>query len=67
MSISIIHDIESVRFSAPDLDKMRKFLIDFGMRDAEDAGDGVLRMRGKKRAGRNKRAMDEFWAFAPDR
>ena len=46
MSISIIDDIESVRFSAPDLNKMRTFLIDFGLSDAEDAGDGVLRMRG---------------------
>ena len=39
-------DVESVRFAAPDLDLMRKFLADFGMHDAEDAGDGILRMRG---------------------
>ncbi len=39
-------DVESVRFSAPDLAKMRSFMMDFGLSDAEDAGDGVLRMRG---------------------
>lgn len=41
-----IEDVESVRFSAPDLAQMRRFLLDFGMSEAEDAGDGVLRMRG---------------------
>ena len=46
MSIIKIEDIESVRFSAPDLAEMHKFLLDFGMTDAEDAKDGVLRMRG---------------------
>ena len=39
-------DVESVRFSAPDLPKMRVFLEDFGMTATEDLGDGVLRMRG---------------------
>ena len=39
-------DVESVRFSAPDLTKMREFLEDFGLSAAEDRGDGVLRMRG---------------------
>ena len=39
-------DIEAARFSAPDLATMRKFLLDFGLRDAQDAGDGILRMRG---------------------
>lgn len=39
-------DVESVRFSAPDLARMRGFLEDFGLRAAEDFGDGVLRMRG---------------------
>ena len=39
-------DVESVRFSAPDLPKMREFLEDFGLREAEDVGDGVLRVRG---------------------
>lgn len=46
MSISKALDVESVRFSAPDLAKMRDFLLDFGLRDAEESGDGVLRMRG---------------------
>lgn len=39
-------DVESVRFSAPDLSRMQAFLEDFGMSAAQDAGDGVLRMRG---------------------
>lgn len=39
-------DVESVRFSAPELGKMRQFLEDFGLSAAEDVGDGVLRMRG---------------------
>jgi catechol 2,3-dioxygenase-like lactoylglutathione lyase family enzyme len=39
-------DVESVRFSAPDLGKMREFLEDFGLTAAEDVGDGILRMRG---------------------
>ena len=39
-------DVESVRFSAPDLPKMRAFLEDFGMTATKDLGDGVLRMRG---------------------
>ncbi|MBP7338629.1 VOC family protein [Niveispirillum sp.] len=46
MSLSKAIDIASVRFSAPDLQAMRAFLHDFGLRVAEDAGDGVLRMRG---------------------
>lgn len=46
MSIIKIQDVAYVRFSAPDLPKMRSFLLDFGMREADDAGDGVLRMRG---------------------
>ena len=45
MSIKV-EDIESVRFAAPDLAQMRQFLCDFGLTDAADAGDGVLRMRG---------------------
>ncbi|HVR90593.1 MAG TPA: VOC family protein [Novosphingobium sp.] len=39
-------DVESVRFSAPDLGQMREFLEDFGLSAADDVGDGVLRMRG---------------------
>ena len=46
MSIIKVEDVESVRFGAPDLSRMRTFLIDFGLFDAEDVGDGVLRMRG---------------------
>ncbi|NWB97020.1 VOC family protein [Pseudomonas gingeri] len=41
-----ILDVESVRFSAPDLQQMKAFLMDFGMVEADDLGDGVLRMRG---------------------
>jgi catechol-2,3-dioxygenase len=39
-------DVESVRFSAPDLTQMQTFLKDFGLSTVEDAGDNVLRMRG---------------------
>ena len=39
-------DLESVRFSAPDLPRMRAFLEDFGLAPVEDMDDGVLRMRG---------------------
>ncbi len=46
MSIIKMVDVESVRFSAPDLSVMEKFLEDFGMVKAEDNDDGVLRMRG---------------------
>lgn len=46
MSVAKAVDVESVCFSAPDLKQMREFLIDFGLREAEDVGDGVLRMRG---------------------
>lgn len=41
-----VQDVESVRFSAPDLAQMRSFLLDFGLVDAEPSNDGVLRMRG---------------------
>ena len=46
MGTIAVQDVESVRFSAPDLSRMRAFLIDFGLTDAADTGDGVLRMRG---------------------
>lgn len=46
MSIITIEDVESARFSAPDLSMMQHFLRDFGLFHAEDGGDGVLRMRG---------------------
>lgn len=45
-SIAKALDLESVRFSAPDLPKMRAFLEDFGLTASDDLGDGVLRMRG---------------------
>ncbi|GAC1571708.1 MAG: VOC family protein [Sphingomicrobium sp.] len=46
MSVIKIVDIESVRFGAPDLRLMRDFMIDFGLSEAADVQDGVLRMRG---------------------
>ena len=46
MAIIKVEDVESVRFSAPNLARMHTFLMDFGLIPAEDAGDGVLRMRG---------------------
>lgn len=46
MSIIEVQDVESVRFSAPDLSNMEQSLTDFGMTAAEGSGDGVLRMRG---------------------
>lgn len=45
-SIAKALDLESVRFSAPDLNKMQQFLTDFGLSKAEETSDGVLRMRG---------------------
>lgn len=45
MSIIKIRDIESIRFAAPDLTTMRKFLVDFGLIDLGPQADGVLRMR----------------------
>jgi catechol 2,3-dioxygenase-like lactoylglutathione lyase family enzyme len=44
--VALAVDVESVRFSAPDLDQMRQFQLDFGLCDAEPAADDVLRMRG---------------------
>ena len=46
MSVAKAVDIESVRFSAPNLGEMRRFMIDFGMFDAGGLDDGVLRLRG---------------------
>lgn len=45
MSIARIYDVSHVRFRAPDLDRMRAFMLDFGMVDAGLARD-VLYMRG---------------------
>lgn len=44
-----IDDIAYVRFAAPDLDKMRKFLEDFGLVHI-DSNDGKLYMRGSASA-----------------
>lgn len=46
MSTILIEDIAFVRFSAPDLNKMRTFLEDFGLRVSESARHDVLHMRG---------------------
>lgn len=46
MSTIKIEEIDSVRFSAPDLERMRSFLLEFGLTEAEEGGDGVLRLRG---------------------
>lgn len=46
MGIIKVQDIEYVRFSAPDLDAMRSFLLDFGMLDAHEPNAEVIRMRG---------------------
>lgn len=51
MSIAKAYDVAHVRFRAPDLEKMRAFLLDFGMIDAvpEQAVDRLF-MRGTGRA-----------------
>lgn len=51
MSIAKAYDVAYVRFRAPDLEKMRTFLLDFGMVDAvpEQAADRLF-MRGSGRA-----------------
>lgn len=46
MSAIKIEEIESVRFSAPDLGQMRAFLLEFGMTEAAAGDDEVLRFRG---------------------
>ncbi len=51
MSIATAYDVAHVRFRAPDLAKMRAFLLDFGMVDAVPAQPtGQLFMRGTGRA-----------------
>jgi len=45
MSIIKIQDIEYARFAAHDLDVMRRFLLDFGLKDLGPQPDGFLRMR----------------------
>jgi catechol 2,3-dioxygenase-like lactoylglutathione lyase family enzyme len=51
MSVAKAYDVAYVRFRAPDLEKMRSFLLDFGMVDAvnEQAADRIY-MRGCGRA-----------------
>jgi catechol 2,3-dioxygenase-like lactoylglutathione lyase family enzyme len=46
MAIIKVRDVEYVRFTAPDLGRMREFLLDFGMTEAEGSSAGELRMRG---------------------
>lgn len=46
MSIIKVTDIAYVRFSAPDLERMRAFLLDFGLRESGDNSPDILRMRG---------------------
>jgi catechol 2,3-dioxygenase-like lactoylglutathione lyase family enzyme len=47
MSIAKAYDVAFVRFRAPDLDKMRAFLLDFGMVDAvSEQSSDVIYMRG---------------------
>ena len=51
MSIAKAYDVAHVRFRAPDLDKMRAFLLDFGMVDSvAEQPAGHLFMRGTGRA-----------------
>jgi catechol 2,3-dioxygenase-like lactoylglutathione lyase family enzyme len=45
MSLIKVEDIEFIRFSAPDLQAMRVFLLDFGLTEIGAQPDGVLRMR----------------------
>lgn len=46
MSVIKVEDIAYVRFRAPDLTRMRQFLLDFGLADAEPGEGDALRMRG---------------------
>ena len=46
MSLIRIEDVEFIRFSAPDLNEMRRFLSAFGLFDSGDDTADVLRMRG---------------------
>ena len=46
MAIIKVQDVEYVRFTAPDLGRMRSFLLDFGMTEAEGSSASELRMRG---------------------
>jgi catechol 2,3-dioxygenase-like lactoylglutathione lyase family enzyme len=41
-----VEDVAYARFRAPDLLKMKEFLLDFGLHEAEDSTSTILRMRG---------------------
>lgn len=47
MSAMKLEDIAFVRFRAPDLDRMRGFPQDFGLRTAATAHDGLTQQRSK--------------------
>jgi catechol 2,3-dioxygenase-like lactoylglutathione lyase family enzyme len=47
MSIIRVEDVEYVTFSAPDLERMREFLSDFGMTETGTSEEKILRMRGE--------------------
>jgi len=42
MSIALAEDVAYVRFSAPDLDVMRKFLLDFGLTEVGSGAEGLF-------------------------
>jgi catechol 2,3-dioxygenase-like lactoylglutathione lyase family enzyme len=46
MGIIKVQDVEYVTFSAPDLNRMREFLCDFGLTESNISEKNVLRMRG---------------------
>jgi catechol 2,3-dioxygenase-like lactoylglutathione lyase family enzyme len=46
MGIIKVQDVEYVTFRAPDLERMREFLCDFGLTEAGNSEKNVLRMRG---------------------
>lgn len=50
MSDIKVRSLLHVRYAAPDLRRMRAFLLDFGMQDAAPSHDGALRMRGSGEA-----------------
>ncbi|EIZ78540.1 glyoxalase/bleomycin resistance protein/dioxygenase [Novosphingobium sp. Rr 2-17] len=50
MSIARAYDVAHVRFTVPDIDVMRRFLLDFGMIEVESGNPDKLYMRGEGRA-----------------
>jgi hypothetical protein len=66
VSVAKAIDVQSARFSAPNLGTMRTFLSDFGLYEAENSGDGVLKMRGmglEGSVGPSRRALDRWDLF----